>query len=169
MPHAFDQALTGAAALLLLLAALHDLATRTVPNWVACLLAAVGLGLRLIEGGALAGVALAASVFLGAGLFWLRGALGGADVKLGAAASLCLPPASVGPFLLAMSLAGGVLAVIYLALSCVVPRPAPGRPRNWLARVAKAEAWRMHRRGPLPYAVAIAAGGLHAFVPLIAG
>jgi prepilin peptidase CpaA len=44
-----------------------------------------------------------------------------------------------------------------------VPAPRPGRPHSLIARIAKAEAWRLRRRGPLPYGAAIAAGALVAF------
>ena len=94
------------------------------------------------------------------GLLWLRGYMGGGDVKLIPAVSLIMPPSSVPHYVLSVALAGGVLALIYLVLSRVMSRPASGPRNGLLARIVKAETWRMHRRGPLPYAVAIAAGAL---------
>ena len=164
-----SHAVAGTVAVLLLAAVLRDIATRTVPNWLPAMIAALGFGLRLADGNAIAGTAATATVLLGAGLCWSRGWMGGGDAKLAAAASLALPPAAIGPFLLAVALVGGVLALIYLAASHLVTRPAPGIRRGFLARILKAEAWRMHRRGPLPYAAAIAAGGLYSLLPFIAG
>jgi hypothetical protein len=41
-----------------------------------------------------------------------------------------------------------------------VARPRAGRPAGLLRRVWRTERYRMHRRGPLPYASAIAAAAL---------
>ncbi len=144
------------AGLLIAAAALHDAATRTVPDWVSLALLACGVAIRLLAGDLPSGLLLAGLVLAGGVLLWLRGYIGGADVKLAAAAALVVPPHLVGRFLFTMSLAGGVLALIYLLLSLVVRRPRPGRPSGLLARCIKAEAWRISRRGPLPYAGAIA-------------
>ena len=161
--------LAAAAVLVLAAATLHDLAARTVPNRLPAAIAMLGVGLRLAHGDALAGAVAAGAVLLGTGLCWSRGWLGGGDAKLASAASLALPPSAIGQSLLAVALAGGLLALIYLAAFKLVPRPAPGFRRGLPARLLKAEAWRMHRRGPLPYAAAIAAGGLYSLLPLIAG
>ena len=147
-------------AALLIFAALRDIAARAVPNWVSVAILACGLALHAATGGLLAGSICGLIVFVCAALVWHRGWLGGADVKLLGAAAAAVSPASVVPLLLAVSLAGGVLALIYLLLSACVPKPSPGRPGCIPARLLKAETWRIRRRGPLPYAVAIAAGGL---------
>jgi prepilin peptidase CpaA len=84
--------------------------------------------------------------------------MGGADVKLLAAAAIVVSPTVSITFLLAVSLAGGILATIYLAGRFVLPHPAAGRPRHLLRRVLRVETWRIRHRGPLPYACAIAAG-----------
>jgi len=58
-------------------------------------------------------------------------------------------------------LAGGLLAVLYLLAQNLVPAASPSPvPLSLLARVWRAERWRIRRGGPLPYAVAIAAGGV---------
>jgi prepilin peptidase CpaA len=150
--------------LLLIAAAAHDAATRTIPNWISAGIAVAGLGLRVIDGGLLVGLGLAVGMFLLLGLLWLCGFMGGGDMKLIPAVSLVLPPASVPGYILLVSIAGGVLAALYLALSYVMRRPRPGQRHGFLSRVAKAEAWRMCRRGPLPYAVAIATGALPGFL-----
>jgi prepilin peptidase CpaA len=62
---------------------------------------------------------------------------------------------------LATALAGGVLACIYLALGRMTTlwsMPAhAGRSDKFVIRVCRAERWRAHRRGSLPYGCAIAA------------
>jgi prepilin peptidase CpaA len=145
---------------LLLAAALHDAATRTIPNWMPAGLAVIGLASRARGGELMIGSAIAAAILAPLILLWLRGLIGGGDVKLIPAAALILPPHSVPNYILLVTIAGGILALLYLALSFLVRRPRPGQRRSLLARLAKAEAWRMHRRGPLPYAVAIATGAI---------
>ncbi len=73
-------------------------------------------------------------------------------------------PGSVGLMLLATALAGGALCLPYLPGKRLFARPAPGRPVGMLSRVLRCERWRLRRRGPLPYAVAIAAGTLFALL-----
>jgi prepilin peptidase CpaA len=146
-------------------AALHDAAFRTVPNWISLALACGGLALRALHHDLLPGLAVAAGLFALLALLWTRGLLGGGDVKLAGAAALAVPPTAVPGFVLAVSIAGGALALLYLLLSLVVPRPAPGARRSLPARLLKAEAWRVHRHGPLPYAAAIAAGCLFTLLP----
>jgi prepilin peptidase CpaA len=161
-----SQALTGIAAMLLAVAAVHDAATRTIPNWVPTVLAALGVAVRLLGGQVLPGLAAAGLILAGCVLAWLGGWLGGGDAKLAAAFALVLPPGQVAAFVLATALAGGVLALLYLLLHRVVPPPAPGRRSGLLPRCLKAETWRISRGGPLPYAVAIAAGGFYVLQPL---
>ena len=158
-------ALGVAAAGLLMLAAVHDAATRTVPNWLSAVLAVVGIALRFLDGQALTGLAAAGLILCGCLLAWLGGWLGGGDAKLAAAVALVSPPSQVAAFVLATALAGGALALLYIVLHRVVPPPAPGRRRGMLPRCLKAEAWRISRGGPLPYAVAIAVGGFYVLQP----
>jgi prepilin peptidase CpaA len=155
----------GVIAALLVFAALQDVATRTVPNWVSIAILTCGVILQTIAGNLVVAASLGLAVFFLAALMWHRGWLGGADVKLLGAAAVVVAPAAVGQLLLAISLAGGVLAVFYLALSLCVHRPRPGSRKGFFRRLTKAEAWRIHKRAPLPYAVAIAAGGLFTLFP----
>ena len=85
-------------------------------------------------------------------------------MKLLAAGALLAPPSAVTTFVLATCLAGGVLALGYAALSRIAPPPSPIRPATRLRRYLRLEQRRLRRRGPLPYATAIAAGA--AFVLL---
>lgn len=154
-------ALDGAAALLLLLAAFHDLGFRTVPNWVSAGIALDGLALRALHGGLPASCATALAMFILAAICWRHGWLGGGDVKLLGAAVLVFPASRALDFVLLTAIMGGVLALLYLALGRIVTAPAAGiRPGGALARVARAERWRIARGGPLPYAAAIASAGL---------
>jgi prepilin peptidase CpaA len=153
-----------AAVLLLALVAAHDLAARTIPDRANLALLACGLALRAADGTLLPWGLVAALAVFGLGfLAWRAGAMGGGDVKLLAAVALLVPPAAVPSLLLAVALAGGLLAATYL-LAHRLARPAPAgpRPQGLLARAARAEAWRISRRGPLPYGVAIAAGAVFA-------
>jgi prepilin peptidase CpaA len=91
-----------------------------------------------------------------------RGAFGGGDIKLITALAVGFPPLSTVDFLVATVMAGGVLGCVYLSLR-LFPEPSPlaPRPRAWPPRrVLALERRRASRRGPLPYAVAIAAGGV---------
>jgi prepilin peptidase CpaA len=89
--------------------------------------------------------------------------MGGGDVKLLIAIAFLLPPADIPPALAAIAIAGGVLALLFLALRPRLRhhrlRPA-GRSASLVRRAWAAELWRIRRGGPLPYAVAISAGTL---------
>lgn len=143
----------------LLWGAAHDLAARTIPDTVPVVVALAGLSLRLGSGDALAGLAVAALVFGLAWAGWCAHALGGGDVKLLGAVALLPAPAAVPTLLLAIALAGGVLALAHLLLRPLLPATAAA-PGAGLRRFLRIEAWRIRRRGPLPYAVAIATGAL---------
>jgi len=157
----FAYAIPAGAGLLLLAAALHDVALRTIPNGASAALVLTGAALRLQDGGIIPGLLLAAAVFGASVLCWRRGWMGGGDVKLLGATALVVPPLQVGSLLMLTALSGGVLAVLYLILSHVVRvAPAGGRPRGPLTRVLRAERWRICRGAPLPYGLAIAFGGI---------
>jgi prepilin peptidase CpaA len=140
----FQYALLAALAIALLWAAVTDLRSRTIANW---LNAAIALGAPLFwwaSGLALwpdvamqVGVAFAAFALLAA-LFAL-GAMGGGDVKLLTALALWVQPALFLQLLILMALLGGLLTVVMGA---------------W--HIAR------HRRERLaiPYGLAIASAGL---------
>ena len=145
---------------LLLSAGLHDVAFRTVPNRLCLALLGCGLVLRLLGADVWQGLLAGLIVFGLCAAAWRFGWIGGGDVKMLGAAAVFVPPALVPEMVLDTSLAGGVLAALYLVGSKLVPAPAPGRPATLLGRIGRCELWRLHRRGPLPYAAAIAAGGI---------
>jgi prepilin peptidase CpaA len=155
-----------AGAAILLYAAFHDIVARTVPNGVCALLALVGLVARTVAGDWLFGIGSAAIVFVICLLFWLRGWMGGGDVKLIGAAALVVPAGSVFSFVLATTIAGAVLAMAYLLGGFAARKAyssrvaATTRPTGLILRGIRVELRRLRRGGPLPYACAIAAGYL---------
>jgi len=157
-----------AGAALLGFAALHDLGFRTVPNRVSLAILICGLVLRLLSHDLLYGCMCGAIMFLFTYSFWRLGWMGGADVKLLTASAVFVPPLMVPTLVIGTSLAGGVLALIYVIGSRLVPRrPAiadPARPTGLVRRALRCELRRLRRRGPLPYAAAIATGGWLAIV-----
>jgi prepilin peptidase CpaA len=143
---------------ILLLAAGHDIMTRSVPNWMPLSLGVLGSILAAAEFRLGWGIGFGLAVFVLCLLFWWRGWMGGGDVKLLGATAIVVAPAAAGPFMLAVSLSGGILAMAYLAGRFLLPRPTMRRPKHLLPRILRIEAWRIRHRGPLPYACAIAAG-----------
>ncbi len=153
-------ALKIAIASLVLLAAMRDIASRTVPNWIPLAMAVLCSVLAAASDRAIFGLGFGLAVFITCFVFWNRGWMGGADVKLLGAAAIAVAPMDVEAFLLGVTLFGGVLSLAYLTGGRFVPRPSPRRPRSLISRVLRVESWRIRHRGPLPYACAIAAGTL---------
>jgi len=150
---------------LLAVAAVSDLATRTIPDQVCIVLGLLGLGVRLLAGITAVAVSLVVAVVLFVLLvfFHARGALGGGDVKLAAAMAVGLAPVQTYRFVVATVLAGGVLSLLHLLL-----RHAPPPARfvassaglaSRIRRIVTVERWRIRRKGSLPYGIAIACGG----------
>ncbi len=148
------------AAPLLLVASLHDVAARTIPNACPLALAAAGVLLRIRAHDLPLAMLAAAAIFVIAAFAFARGLMGGGDVKLIGAAALLVPPATTPSLVLTIALAGGLLSSLYLTLSLLVPAPACGRPHTCFARIVRAELWRIRRRASLPYGAAISAGAL---------
>lgn len=152
-------------AVILAIAAWCDLATRTIPDRCSIALLALGIGSRLVLEGPMAAMSsagVALLVFLGFALLHARNLIGGGDVKLIAALAAGTAPLDVPALLFWIGLAGGILGVAYIILARVLPKTAL-RPHAALpARIVALEANRIVRRGPMPYALAIAAGTLAA-------
>jgi prepilin peptidase CpaA len=146
----------------LLVAALHDLAVRTVPNWLLAALAGSAILSAVVQHRLLASLLVAGVLLVTSILLWCRGFLGGADAKMLPASSLLIGPGSIILMLLTIAVAGGALCLPYILGRYVVPRPKSGRPTRLLPRILRCELWRLRRGGPLPYAVAIAAGTIFA-------
>jgi prepilin peptidase CpaA len=140
-------------------AASNDLFTMKIPNRVSLALVAgfviVALLSRMpveVFGANLAiGVAVLAATFV---LFSLN-LLGGGDAKLIAAGSIWMGPDHIVEYLAYIGFLGGVLSVAILAYRKWFPAEALALP-GW--------AQRLHTPGgPIPYGIAIAAGGLAVF------
>jgi prepilin peptidase CpaA len=166
-PSAIATVMTIASGAVLLLAAWHDVVSRTVPNWMPMVLACCGVAAAVAGNRLLISGGLGVIIFFAAAICWRRGWMGGADVKLLGAIAIILPPGVVSMFAIAMSLAGAAHAITYMLARRVVTRPRPlpadmaaPASRSLLSRALRAEQWRISRGGPLPYACAIAFGFL---------
>jgi prepilin peptidase CpaA len=139
--------------------AVRDATSYTIPNWLSAALALAFLPAALILGLSplVIGISLAvglAGLVAGVVMFAL-GWIGGGDAKLFAAASLWLGLSAVAPFLAWTGMAGGALAVGLLLLR-----------RTSIASLIAGPAWverLLEPKGDVPYGVAIAAGALAAF------
>lgn len=140
--------------------AMSDMAARRVPNWACVLIAGFGLATRIASGDVALSLLAAALVFAALFFCFGRGWCGGGDVKLLTACALLVPAYAVPNLMLAVTIAGGVLGLGYLAGR--IPRlhtTGPSTvPASFIRRVCRVEAWRIRRHAPLPYACAIAAG-----------
>jgi prepilin peptidase CpaA len=147
-----DSSLTATAAaalpVFLVWAAAVDILTRAIPNTVVLLLTACFAVFAIAAGMPLAQIvahaACASVVLLFGFLLFSQSMIGGGDAKLLAAASLWLGFENLLPFLAATALAGGVLSLMYLAVSA--------------AKVGLGQEAAIART--VPYGAAIAAGGL---------
>lgn len=108
----------GIALAALALAAAVDLRRRIIPDTAVLTVAGAGLLLRLLDfDGASFAVSAVLAVVLLAGLGQLarNGIVGGGDAKLIAASSFLQPPTEVPTLILHIALAGGGLALAYIA------------------------------------------------------
>lgn len=150
----------------------EDLCRRTIPNTAPMAIATLGIVLGFIDDGAMPWGAIVLT-----GLFVLVlaamhgwGWLGGGDVKLAGALLLMAGVERAGLFVLTTALAGGALALVYLAGSVaarrlrlvrrLLRRAGPRRGRGIAVRVLIEEAHRIATRHSLPYGMALAVGGL---------
>jgi prepilin peptidase CpaA len=101
----------------------------------------------------LPGLAVGLGVFVMGLILFARGLMGGGDVKLLAATSLWCGPHLLAPFAMVTALTGVLLGVLMLSPLRRLMPPAPADA----ALTANAQ---QGLRQPMPYGVAIAAGGL---------
>jgi prepilin peptidase CpaA len=146
---------------LLMIAAWCDVATRTIPDTLSLLLLASGGLTRVLEGPSALALSVGTALLLFALLLiaFSRGLIGGGDVKLMTAFTIGISPLDSYRFVVATAIVGGLLAITYLLLSRMPHFVGQIRRTSLLGRVFTIEAWRIRRHGPLPYGVAIAAGG----------
>jgi len=149
-----------AAAMALLFAAAHDVAVRTVPNFVSLIVALAGMGLSALDGQLVPALFGAGVVFAGAWYLWRQGWIGGGDVKFLTACVLLVPPLAMPELILTTAVSGGLLALFYIGLARVLPRRVTPRPAGLPGRILRVERRRISRGLSLPYCCAIAAGVL---------
>ncbi|MHC2620503.1 prepilin peptidase CpaA [Bradyrhizobium huanghuaihaiense] len=147
--------------LLLLYVATIDVATRLIRNEICLALALLGIASQLGSSMQIAESLIAAAIlFLLMLVVYIRGAIGGGDVKLLVALAVGLPLTGVIKLLTITALAGGVLALAHLVMrNLPYPKLAPAGS-SLARRVYAVERWRHLRHAPLPYGVAIACGGI---------
>ena len=144
MNFGFTELLLAALALILVIAAVVDVRTYTISNRLnlaVALLAPVywwSAAIPLWPDAALH-VAVAVGVLALLAIAFYTGMMGGGDVKLAAALALWFSPESTVRFLVFMSIAGGLVTVVVMAMHRL--RSGEGKPQ-------------------VPYGVAIAIGGL---------
>ena len=139
-------------AALLVLAAIEDMWRLKISNWI-CAAIIVAAFVAVILAGPVAELwqnvaVFAALLVVGTPLF-AYGKMGGGDVKLLAATGLWFDLAGAGRMIVAVMLAGGVLAIIILLLRTI----------KW-SQQARERVAVLRPKGGIPYGVAIACGAL---------
>lgn len=136
--------------LLMLLAALEDAWRMEISNWTSAAVA-IGAFVAVYLNGPVIGFWENLLLFVGVlviGTFlFARGAMGGGDIKLMAAAALWFDLASGWKLLVAIAIAGGIETLLILGLR-KLPWPDGVRRKGLL----------LQRRGGIPYGIAIALG-----------
>ncbi len=145
--------------LALILAALRDLTSYTIPNRISLALLVAFVPLALFAGVSLPVIGLsvlvgAVMLAAGVGMYAMRW-IGGGDAKVFAVSALWLGWPSVMPFALWTALAGGGLAVI-LMCGRRLGHPVVGRGPVWIGRL-------LTPGGDVPYGLAICFGALMAY------
>jgi prepilin peptidase CpaA len=149
--------------LLLAYAAMTDIATRLIPNQISLGIAAAGLVGGLVATGP---VPLVSSVIVAGFLFFIlllahgRGWVGGGDVKLLVALAIGLSLVQLVHLLFMISIAGVVLTGLHLAMRRLPHPKMPPVGSSLGRRICAIERWRNVRGASLPFAVAIACGGI---------
>ena len=160
MLHLVQTVLLFAFPALVIVGAMRDAVSFTIPNWISIALAAAFLPTALIMGASPSQIGIAcliglATLIAGMGMFAV-GWIGGGDAKLFAAAGLWMGLGALLSYLLVTALAGGALALMLLALRSVWLRPLVSRGPGWIGRLATPGE-------NVPYGIAIAFGALAAF------
>jgi prepilin peptidase CpaA len=144
---------------LMICAALWDLTTFEIPNWLSLALVLAFAALAVVApigaGEAFSRLGLGAAV-LGVGiLLFLKGLMGGGDIKLLAASAVWVGWSDFLFFLMVTAILGGLVALLVLAFRRL-ELPPSWASVGWLERLHT-------REQGLPYGVAIGAAGLLVF------
>lgn len=150
---------------LLIMAALHDATSFRIPNWVSVAIAALyplhavysPLGIDW-----LAALALAVGVFVVGVLLFVRGIVGGGDVKLLTAVSLWAGTEFGAQLMIVTAVIGGVMALIMIS-------PARHVLVHAYDHLGRGGNGNPYQDNQLPYGIAIAAGGLAVALTLLNG
>lgn len=152
---------------LMIVAALNDVASLRIPNWLTGLTAALFFPMAFLTGMPLAEfgwhlLAGAILFFVGYGIFAV-GFFGGGDAKLMAAAGLWFGTSQTMPFLIVTAMAGGAMAMAYgfwsifvMMVDFHVSDKADGTPRSFVTRLKQT-------MPQLPYGFALAVGAIIVF------
>jgi prepilin peptidase CpaA len=156
-----------------LVAAVWDVKTRRIPNWLTASSILIGLALHLILGGPREMAMALLAALVGGGIFtafFIAGGMGGGDVKLIAAVASIVSFPSLFQVLVTTAIMGGVFALV-LAV-------ARGKLKQTIQNIGLLFFHHQHegltphpqlnvrndRTLRLPYAIAIAAGCLITFI-----
>ena len=142
--------------LLVIVAALKDVTSFIIPNWISIGLVLAFYPAALAAGASLgvigAATAVGACALLAGMAMFYAGWMGGGDAKLLAGCALWMGWPTVLPFLLATALAGGALALILMQMRSNLLKPYLQRGPAWMERLVTAP--------DSPYGLAIAVGAL---------
>jgi len=145
--------------LVLIFAAICDLRRFEIPNWVSAVLFVgffpIAWFIGFDSGALLDHLLCAGAMFVVAALLFFGGIIGGGDAKVLPAAAVWTGWAGLPAFLLFMALSGGVV-VVALLIFRRLPLPVGATKIDWLHALHE-------NRNDVPYAVAIAGGGLVVF------
>ncbi|HMI40446.1 MAG TPA: prepilin peptidase [Sphingomicrobium sp.] len=144
--------MAGLFAVLLVLAAMEDLWRLRISNWI-CAAIIVAAFVAVMQAGPVAQLwqnvaVFAALLAVGTPLF-AYGKMGGGDVKLFAATGLWFDLAGAGRMIVAVMIAGGLVAIFVIVLRTMK------WSQEWRERIAV-----LRPKGGIPYGVAIAIGAL---------
>ncbi|MBU4434720.1 MAG: prepilin peptidase [bacterium] len=145
---------------LAIVAALKDVTSYTIPNWISLALVAAFLPAAAVSGAPLPALGLCLAtglggLLIGMGMF-AAGWIGGGDAKLFAASGLWIGWPAALPFMLATGLAGGAVTMGILALRSGWLEPVLAGSPAWVRKLSA-------QGGDIPYGVAIAVGALATF------
>lgn len=149
--------------ILLVIAAIGDIRHLKIPNWIPASIAllygiavALSFSSNMIEAPILwlPSIAISAILLFGFTTLFALGHIGGGDVKLIAATSLWAGPTLIIEFLLGMALVGGLLSLLIIIKSKVWGDTTP------IILTQNSESHSAATQFPMPYGVAVAAGGL---------
>jgi prepilin peptidase CpaA len=145
---------------LVIIAALKDVTSFRIPNWLSGALVLTFFPAALASGMELSVFGIHMAVGFGglvAGMIMFAlGWIGGGDAKLLAGVALWLGLPAVAPFLLITALAGGALALFLFNIRGNIGRALIPAGPPWIERLRDP-------KGDAPYGVAIAVGALAAF------